>query len=52
MDRIELQSLFFETKTKIANLIRQGENHEAAIVMDAFVQIQTDLIKKLIEEIK
>lgn len=52
MSRKELQILLNETRDNIRALIKAGDIREAAFAMDALVQIQADLIKALLNEIK
>lgn len=51
MSYLELQDLLTETKTTIKELIEAGRLDEAALAMDALVQIQADLIKALTAEL-
>lgn len=52
MSRIELEVLLAQTKEAIHDLIKQGRLSEAALAMDALVQIQSDLIKALQAELR
>lgn len=51
MSRLELQALLAETHARIKALILAGRVPEAALAMDALVQIQADLIKALLNEL-